>query len=204
MVNPTPMRAIAITCIKWFVMYKSVKIFIDFISYHYFFGMSIDNFTACIRRKASFETGCTVAIVFNTTTPTINPINTIGTSVATAVRYTFIGFALGTCTAIWFNASFAATVSFTFIGFALDACTAIRFNTSVAAAVCYTFIGFADGTCTAIRVITSVATAVCYTFIGFALGTCTAIRFITSFATAVSFAFICFISGACFTIRFNT
>jgi hypothetical protein len=121
MVNATPMRAITITCIKGAVMYKSFKIFIDFIPYHNFFGMRINNLTACIGRKASFETGCTVAVIFNATTTTINPINAIRTSSPTAVGHAFIGFAY--CTHI-----------------------TIRFNTSVATTVCYTFIGFTYGT----------------------------------------------------------
>jgi hypothetical protein len=149
-------------------MYKSFKIFIDFIPYHNFFGTSINNLTACIGRKASFETGCTIAVVFNTTTTTINPINAIRTSRSATVCYTFIGVASGTCLAIWFSTSIAAAMSFTFIGFALGTCFTIWFNTSVAATVCYTLVSFADGTCFTIWFNTSVAATVCYTFIGFA------------------------------------
>ena len=39
------MGAITIRSIKRFVVYKPIKVFIDYISYHYFFGMSIHNFT---------------------------------------------------------------------------------------------------------------------------------------------------------------
>ena len=140
------MGTITISCIQRAVMYKSFKVFIDEISYHYFFGMSIYMLTTFIVRKTSFETSCTISIVFRRTRTAINPIYTIRTSVTASVCYTFIGFALGTCTTIRFNTSFTASVCYTFIGFALGTCTTIRFNTSFTATVSFTFIGFADGT----------------------------------------------------------
>ena len=58
------MGAITITSIKWFVMYKPIKVFINYISYHYFFGMRVYNFASWVIWKYTFETSCAISIVF--------------------------------------------------------------------------------------------------------------------------------------------
>ena len=64
MVYTTTMGAITITSIKRFVVYKLIKVFIDYISYQYFFGMRVYNFASWIVWKCTFETRGTISVVF--------------------------------------------------------------------------------------------------------------------------------------------
>lgn len=58
------MSTIAITSIKWFIMRKSIKVFVDKILHHDdFFGMSVYHLTTRIIWEYSFKTSSTISVV---------------------------------------------------------------------------------------------------------------------------------------------
>ena len=149
-------------------MNESFKIYIDSISNHNFFCMSIYNLTSFIIWKDSFKTSCAISIIFYSSTSRINPIDTIVTAFSASMCYTFIGFAYCAFFTSLLITTFSASMCYTFIGFASCTCFTIRFITSVSSSMSFTFIGFAYCAFFTIGFITSISASMFFTFIRFA------------------------------------
>jgi hypothetical protein len=90
MVNSPTVCTIAVTSIKWHIVNKSVKICVDVVSYHYFFGMRIYDFASRIAWKYLFEASSTISVVFGAAIPTVYPCNAIWTTVASSMSSAFV------------------------------------------------------------------------------------------------------------------
>jgi len=63
MINTTPMGAITLSCVQWFVMYESFKIIIDCIANPDFLRVCVNDFASFIGWEQLLETCCTISII---------------------------------------------------------------------------------------------------------------------------------------------
>ena len=200
-VDTPPVCTIAMAGVEWCIMDKPFEIgvvlgcFGDSIANPDFLGVLVNFGRPRVRREDTLETRCAVAIKVFFAAARVNPVDTVGTSMAPFVGYAKVCGALGALVA---TVRMLATTA-TFVGYAkvcASSCAlvaTIRVLTTTA-----TFVGFAKGCASlgalvaTIRMLTTTATFVGYAKICASYCALVAtIRMLTTTAAFVGYAKVC-------------